>query len=63
MGWYKNWASKQHRNPAMLGLAVVSGTVCIWIGYRTYYAPWRARNRLHKAEEYANILLNNEEDN
>lgn len=48
-------------NPLSKTLMAVSITTCVWISYKWWYAPYARRQRYRQAEEWANMILEQEE--
>lgn len=57
------WLAKQRGKPILLVVAGVSAVGFFWIGYKQFFSPWRTRRRLQENEEYANILIQSQDNN
>lgn len=59
-GWHKSMVNKYSGNPGLLFVATVGGLVGTYLFVRNFYSPFRRRQKLQQAKEYADVIIQNE---
>lgn len=57
---YKASTAKQQGSPIMLLVGAAALSICFYACYKQLYAPWASRKRMARAEQFADLLYEDE---